>query len=638
MVRHGGSIRTCLIICCRHLRRIAFAAGLRATAAPRGTTPADKRRTNAWLNRGLAGALLAGGLAVKPVVSGEVLSIAHRGNSLFAPENIVAAFTSALGKADLVESDVRVTSDGQLVIMHDDKVDRTTDGTGFVSALTLAQIKALDAGSWFGTSFTGERVPTFEEMVLSILPHATPLIEHKAGGAAAYVAELQRLNVVSNVVVQSFDWPFLAGIRALEPGIRLCALGSGTLTAAKLTDIMNTGADTVAWAKANVSGAEVAMVHDRGLKLFVWTVNSSVEMRNFIELGVDGIISDDPARVKQIQQVNTNILTDLTSGLVAYWSMDDGLTDAFTTQVRDTAGTNHGTLVRNDGASHWFGDGMAKLGGCIKVEGTNAYVNLPQTAALNINTNALTLSAWVWLPLLPSQLSTSWGAIFDSTTDCYVFYLDKGNRELRFKVTDVSGNAARPGIAEAMLPINQWVHIAATYSGGAEPGAGEAIIYLNGQQRDSHLGNDGSAPPSGLTGSVKTGQVASLGREGPTGGSLFTGFVDEVALWRRALTPGDIARIHAGGQAGLSVADLLLEPIPNVQFTTIQLNAAGTHLEIRFHHNGPWTAFQLERATSPSGPFAPVTDLTPTSLGKGAFQFTYPRTTDPVEYFRVAAQ
>ena len=170
---------------------------------------------------------LAGVLLVGSSAAAEVLSIAHRGNSLYAPENTVAAFTAAWGKSDLVESDVHVTRDGHLVIMHDATVNRTTDGTGAISALTLAQIKALDAGSWFSPDFIGERVPTFEEMVFSILPHATPLIEHKAGSAAAYVAELRRLNVVSNVVVQSFNWSFLAGVRALEPGIRLL-LGSGT--------------------------------------------------------------------------------------------------------------------------------------------------------------------------------------------------------------------------------------------------------------------------------------------------------------------------------------------------------------------------------------------------------------------------
>ena len=146
------------------------------------------------------------------------LSIGHRGNSLFAPENTVASFRACEGKAHLVELDGRVTSDGQIVVMHDATVDRTTDGTGSVSALTLAQLRALDAGSWFGVNFTGERIPTLEESLTNILSFATPLIEQKTGSAALYVAELRRLNVISKVVVQSFDWNFLSAMRALEPG------------------------------------------------------------------------------------------------------------------------------------------------------------------------------------------------------------------------------------------------------------------------------------------------------------------------------------------------------------------------------------------------------------------------------------
>jgi glycerophosphoryl diester phosphodiesterase len=84
------------------------------------------------------------------------------------------------------------TSDGKLVLMHDASLDRTTDGTGAVSGKTLAQLKLLDAGSWFAPNFTGERIPLLEEMITNTLPFATPLIEHKAGSAAAYVSELQQ--------------------------------------------------------------------------------------------------------------------------------------------------------------------------------------------------------------------------------------------------------------------------------------------------------------------------------------------------------------------------------------------------------------------------------------------------------------
>jgi glycerophosphoryl diester phosphodiesterase len=83
------------------------------------------------------------------VCPGAVLSIGHRGNPLYAPENTVAAFKSALGKADMVEMDGQLTSDGALVIMHDATVDRTTDGTGSIAANTLVWLKSLYAGSWF---------------------------------------------------------------------------------------------------------------------------------------------------------------------------------------------------------------------------------------------------------------------------------------------------------------------------------------------------------------------------------------------------------------------------------------------------------------------------------------------------------
>ena len=91
---------------------------------------------------------------------------AHRGNSRFFPENTLAAFRSALElKPDMLETDLHMTSDGHLVIMHDHLVDRTTDGTGLVREKTLAEMRALDAGAWKGEEFRGERAPTFEEFL-----------------------------------------------------------------------------------------------------------------------------------------------------------------------------------------------------------------------------------------------------------------------------------------------------------------------------------------------------------------------------------------------------------------------------------------------------------------------------------------
>jgi glycerophosphoryl diester phosphodiesterase len=566
-----------------------------------------------------------------------VLSIAHRGNALYAPENTVAAFQSALGKADLVEADVRVSNDGKLVIMHDELVDRTTDGVGALAGMTLSQLKRLDAGSWFSPGFAGERVPTLEEMITNTLPAAVPLIEQKAGAASLYVDELRRLNVVTNVIVQSFDWNFLAALRALEPGVRLGALGSGTFTASSLMGITNSGATIVAWEKASVTPAVVSLVHGVGLALYVWTVDSPAEIQHFISLGVDGIISNDPATVRGGPPAITNPPVYLGDRLAAYWRMDDGLAHPFTTTVADSQGTNTATLVRNDGASHWFGTETARLGGCVKLEGTNAFVIVPQTETLNINTNAFSLSAWVWLSQLPSQLSTSFGAIFDSTTDCYVLYLDRGNKELRFKITDINAHAARPGIPEAWLQTNRWLHVAATFDGAVAPASGRACIYLDGQLRDAHTGNDNTAP-IGLTGNVKPGQAAAMGREGPSGGNCFTGMVDDVALWKRVLTQTEIQQLFEAGQTGQSLESLLRQPTPLIQLVSVRSVSPEASVEIRFRNHGPWQTFRLGRADTCNGPFQIIEGLSPTALGGGEYRFVHPRHGEAPAYFRIRGE
>lgn len=566
-------------------------------------------------------------------VAGTVLSIGHRGNALFAPENTLASFLAAQGKADLVETDGRLSADGRLVIMHDATVDRTTDGIGAPGSMTVAQLKLLDAGSWFAASFTGERIPTLEEMITNTTPFATPLIEQKDGPATAYVDELRRLGAVTNVILQSFDWNFLAAVHALEPAIRLGALGSGALSAATLNTISNSGARIVAWEKSTITSDVIGLVHGAGMALYVWTVDGP-EIKSFIDLGVDGIISNDPGMVKSLQQTVTNGTVTLGAGLVAYWKMDDGLSNAFAVSVADSKSTNSGTLTRNDGASHWLDSSMARLGGCLKLEGTNAFVTIPQTVSQNLNTNAVSFSAWVRLPQLPSQIATSFGAIFDSTTDCYVLYLDKANKELRFKITDTSGHAARPGIPEALLPTNQWLHVAATYSGSVGPVSGQATIYLNGQPRDVHTGND-STTPFGLTANVKSGQAAAIGREGPAGGNYFTGYVDDVALWNRALNPAEVQQLYQAGQGGQSLGDLLRQPTALIAFTSAQKLAPAGPVEIQFKNLGPWTSFRLLRATQLSGPFLVVEGVNPTSLGNGEYRFSYAPIGGGPEFFRV---
>ncbi len=567
---------------------------------------------------------------------GKVLSIGHRGDSLFAPENTIAAFKSALPKADLVELDTYTSSDGVLVVMHDADVKRTTEGTGAITGMTLAQIKVLDAGSWFADAFTGERVPTLEEAITNIAPQALVLIERKQGSAEAHLEVISRLNAVTNVVVQSFDWTFLANLRALHPTIRLGALGSGTFTPTTLTNILNAGANMVAWEKSGVTPEVVTMVHDAGLQLFVWTVDGP-DILNYINLGVDGIISNDPGMVRRLQagpQPGEEV--NLAADLFMYWRMDNGLTNSLATTVTDHKGAGSTGLSRLDGLSHWGTTNEAKFGSCVNLD-KNAFVPVPQSAATDIGSNAFTYSAWMKLSELPSKMATSYGAILDSTNDCFSVFLDRSNKELRFKVTDVTGAAARPGIPESKLSTNTWLHVVATYTGSAGPVSGQSTIYINGVPVDVHTGSDSSSP-FGLTGIVKSNNFAAMGREGVLGGNYFLGSLDDVAIWRRALAPTEISALYEGGVSGLSLGDLLRAPTEFLRMRSLQRDSANDQLEIFFTPNKSWTSYRLLRATSLNGPFLPIYGATPEYLGRGTWRFTLPFSDPSLTLYRVEAE
>ena len=568
-------------------------------------------------------------------VYGKVLSIGHRGDSLFAPENTIASFKSALPKADLVELDTYVSSDGVLVVMHDSDVKRTTDGTGAITSMTLAQIRALDAGSWFADTFTGERVPTLEEAITNIAPKALVLIERKQGSAATHMELISRMGAVTNVVVQSFDWTFLANLRALHPTIRLGALGSGAFTTTTLTNILNAGANMVAWEKSGVTPEVVTMVHGAGLQLFVWTVDGP-DILNYINLGVDGIISNDPGMVRRLQSgPQTGGEVNLAGDLFMYWRMDNGLTNMMVTTVTDHKGAGSTGLARADAQSHWGTTAEAKFGSCVHLD-KDAYIPIPQSTATDIGSNALTFSAWIKLSSLPSAMATSYGAVFDSTNDCFSVYLDRSNKELRFKVTDVTGAAARPGIPESKLAINTWLHVAATYSGTAGPVSGQTTIYLNGVPTDVHTGSDSSSP-FGLTGIVKSNNFAAMGREGVLGANYFIGSLDDVAIWRRALGPVEVAALYSNGVAGLSLGDQLRKPTEYLRMRFLQ-RVSENQTQIFFTPNIAWTSYRLLRSTSLDGPFLPVYGLVPESLGRGVWRFTLPYSDPSLTLYRVEAE
>lgn len=250
----------------------------------------------------------AGGLP-----AGLPLRFAHRGASARAPENTLAAFREAarLG-ADAVECDVQLCADGVPVILHDDTVDRTTDGRGAVARLTLPQIRKLDAGAWFASRFRGERIPTLEETLefargrigLNLEVKETDLKGRGRGnGDAALVRALasavRRTGFADFLVVSSFSPALLHRVRQAMPRARLGWLCSRSCRGLKR---LQRRVDLFAFHPHQrlATPRRVRAAHDRGLRVFVWTVNDPAAMRRLVHLGCDGLMTDDPALFQEI--------------------------------------------------------------------------------------------------------------------------------------------------------------------------------------------------------------------------------------------------------------------------------------------------------------------------------------------------
>jgi glycerophosphoryl diester phosphodiesterase len=232
-----------------------------------------------------------------------VLNIAHRGASGTFPENTLSAFRAAIDAgADMCELDVQLTRDGAVVVIHDDTVERTTDGKGEVAKLTLEEIQRLDAGVKFkGGAIKGERVPTLDEVFDVTSGKCGLNIELKAGGLESQVAQImQARNAFGDSVVSSFDWDYLKKIQQLHFNIRV-----GLLAEEKPVDLMMNAVAMRAYSinpRWDMVTADLCKAaHERGLKVYTWTVDSDARMRALIECGVDGIMTNYPERLRKVQ-------------------------------------------------------------------------------------------------------------------------------------------------------------------------------------------------------------------------------------------------------------------------------------------------------------------------------------------------
>lgn len=236
-----------------------------------------------------------------------MLVIAHRGASGHAPENTLAAFRRALALgATFLETDLQLSRDAHFVAIHDETVDRTTNGRGAVHAQTLAELRRLDAGSWFGSEYAGERIPTLEEILeFSKKNDVVFYLELKVGGAwggeHALIGALRDSGEIARTVVISFDAGLLQAIRNIEPTIMTGLLFEGQIEA-PIERALEIGARQLIVRGDLVTPGIIAEAHRKDVQIVCWTVNHPAHMRLLIASGVDGMISDYPDRVLATQQ------------------------------------------------------------------------------------------------------------------------------------------------------------------------------------------------------------------------------------------------------------------------------------------------------------------------------------------------
>lgn len=253
----------------------------------------------------------------------KILNVAHRGASGYAPEHTLLSYEEGEDlHGDYIEVDLQMTKDGVLIAMHDEKVDRTTNGTGYVKDMTLAEIKKLDAGSWFNEAypekahpeFVGLKVPTLEEVFQEFGRGARYYIETKAPDVYPGMEEelLRVLNKYkmtgqnapsSKVLVQSFSTESLLKMHELNPKVPLIQLISysrpATITDEQIEDIKEY-AIGVGPSYARIDEAYVDKIRDHDLLIHPYTVNAKADMERLLDWGVTGMFTNYPDLLNEV--------------------------------------------------------------------------------------------------------------------------------------------------------------------------------------------------------------------------------------------------------------------------------------------------------------------------------------------------
>lgn len=238
--------------------------------------------------------------------AGTFLRIAHRGASGQAPENTHAAFAAAMALGvDGIELDCQLTADGVPVVIHDETLERTTNGLGPVVAKRWDEIARLDAGTWFGNVFVGERVPRLADVLTQLDGRVVLNIEIKSAYdveviAAPLVALVAAQGALPWVLFSSFHEAALRNVRAVSSDAAIGVLWDRRPVLGALALADELGAVCVVPSRRLVSPELIAGAHARDRGVWVWTVNEVAEMRRLVDAGVDGLFSDYPERFAEV--------------------------------------------------------------------------------------------------------------------------------------------------------------------------------------------------------------------------------------------------------------------------------------------------------------------------------------------------
>ena len=235
------------------------------------------------------------------------LILAHRGASAYAPENTTIAFAKAIKMgADGFELDVHLSKDGALIVIHDESLNRTTNGSGFVKDFSLEEIKKLDAGSWFDSQFSDEKVPTLDE-VLTLVKDTRLLINIEIKNGPFFYDDIEqkivdcviRHNMIDRVIVSSFDHYSIVKAKELNPSIK-----TGALFLARTIDswkyVKEIGANALHPHFISVTDEMIRTCRDNNIEIHTYTANEPEHIKHLAKLGVNSIITNFPDRAKEI--------------------------------------------------------------------------------------------------------------------------------------------------------------------------------------------------------------------------------------------------------------------------------------------------------------------------------------------------